>query len=97
MNKITNILYRILRHKYLWTIAIFVLIAGFIDENSMLNYLQHKQVNSELRAEMNVYKAEYDSTMIEYNRLKATPQAYETVARVNHFMKSDDEDVFVIE
>lgn len=97
MNRLPNFLHIILGHKYLWTIAIFVLIAGFLDENSVMNYLQHKQENKELRAEMEIYKHEYDSTMVEYNHLLATPDAYETVARVHHFMKSDDEDVFVIE
>lgn len=81
----------------MWTIAIFLLITGFLDENSVINYLHHKQINNELREEMAVYKHEYDSTMVEYNRLIKTPGAYEAVARIHHSMKSDDEDVFVIE
>ena len=85
------------RHKYLWSILVFVLIAGFLDENSSLRYWQLTQHNNSLREEIAQYETEYKETTEELQRLNKSPKAYEEVARVRLFMKSEDEDVYVIE
>ena len=41
------------RHKYVWTIGLFVLIVGFIDDNSYYNYFLLKKDNAELDKEDN--------------------------------------------
>lgn len=40
------------RHKYVWTIGLFVLIVGFIDDNSYYNYFLLKKDNAELDKEI---------------------------------------------
>ncbi len=85
------------QHKYIWTILVFVLIAGFIDENSLLRFSQLHSHNQSLRSEIAIYEHEYQSSMDELQRLGRSPKAYEEVARVRLFMKSDNEDVYVIE
>ena len=44
-----------------------------------------------------MYENDYKNVTAELQRLKKSPNAYEEVARVRLFMKSDDEDVYVIE
>lgn len=96
-NKINNLWQAICKHKYLWTIVLFILIAGFLDENSILKFYQLRSHNNELKAEIRQYEHQYDSCSTELQRLKASSRAYEEVARVRLLMKSEDEDVYVIE
>lgn len=95
--KISNLWRAICKHKYLWTIILFILIAGFLDENSILRFYQLRSHNNELKAEIRKYEHEYDSCSTQLQRLKSSSRAYEELARVRLLMKSDDEDVYVIE
>ncbi|MCQ2267197.1 MAG: septum formation initiator family protein [Bacteroidaceae bacterium] len=94
---INNIWQRLCQHKYLWAILLFVLIAGFIDENSLYRYFLMGQHNRQLHNEIAEYEREYNEAQSELNRLSRSPHAFEEVARVHLFMKSADEDVYVIE
>lgn len=84
-------------HKYLWTILLFVLIAGFIDENSMLVYWRLNRQNAELSTEIEKWNTEFSNTSAELKRLEQSPAAFNEVARIKLFMKSDNEDVYVVE
>lgn len=85
------------RHKYLWTLIIFILIAGFLDENSMFRYWSLNRHNGFLTSEIKQYEKEYTEASEELARLSNSQRAYEEVARVRLFMKSDNEDIFIIE
>lgn len=95
--KINNLWQAVRKHKYLWTVALFILIAGFLDENSFLKFCQLRTHNNELKAEIEQYEHQYDSCSTELQRLKTSSRAYEEVARVRLLMKSENEDVYVIE
>lgn len=94
---INDIWHKFCQHKYLWTILAFVLIAGFIDENSLYHFFRLSSHNSQLREEISAYEKEYNEARSELKRLGHSPCAFEEVARVRLFMKSEDEDVYVIE
>lgn len=96
-NKINNVWQILRNHKYLWTLLAFILIAGFLDENSFLKFYQLRKQNKAIKKELTMYENEYKNVTAELQRLKKSPNAYEEVARVRLFMKSDDEDVYVIE
>lgn len=53
------------RHKYVWTIGLFVLIVGFIDDNSYYNYFLLKKDNAELDKE--IKNTRINSTTITQN------------------------------
>ncbi|MCQ2293334.1 MAG: septum formation initiator family protein [Bacteroidaceae bacterium] len=95
--KIINFWQAVRHHKYLWTIIIFIIVAGFLDENSIWNYYHLRKHNKTLKDEIRLYEKEYKDVNAELQRLKKSPRAYEEVARVRLLMKSDDEDVYVIE
>ena len=48
------------RHKYVWTIGLFVLIVGFIDDNSYYNYFLLKKDNAELDKEIKKYEDKFN-------------------------------------
>lgn len=98
MGKKLNRFCRSLFHKkYLWTIVAFIVIAGFVDSNSLWHRYQIKMQNDALRREIASYEAQYNADTHELNDIEHNPDAVERVARVNLYMKTADEDVYVIE
>ena len=87
----------IFHRKYLWTIVIFVAIVGFLDPNSFWHRYEMHQRNETLRAEIKTYENRYNADTHELNELEHNPEAMERVARVDLFMKTANEDVYVIE
>lgn len=94
INKITAALWR---HKYLLTCFLFVLIVGFLDPNSIWQRYKLSRRNAELRAEIAQYDRRYAADKRELELLESSPSAVEEVARVRLFMKTEDEDVYVVE
>ena len=84
------------RHKYVWTIGLFVLIVGFIDDNSYYNYFLLKKDNAELDKEIKKYEDKFNHDYAKLRQLKTDPRALIKVAREDHQMKSSDEDVYYI-
>ncbi len=87
----------LLHKKYLWTILAFVAIVGFLDPNSFWHRHQICTQNDELRDEIATYRTQYNNDTRELRELERNPEAVERVARVNLYMKTADEDVYVIE
>lgn len=87
----------ILHRKYLWTIVIFVAIVGFLDPNSFWHRHEMHQRNETLREEIKNYQDKYNVDTHELNELEHNPEAVERVARVDLFMKTANEDVYVID
>lgn len=84
-------------NKYVWTLLAFVIVAGFLDENSLWRLHELRSTNHDLREEIAIYEDDYASSQDELQRLGKSPDAFEEVARVRLGMKSDDEDVYIIE
>lgn len=87
----------IIRQKYLWTIVAFIAIVGFLDANSFWHHYELKQQNDMLRTEIADYEARYAADTRALHELEHSQEAIERVARVNLYMKTEDEDVYVIE
>ncbi len=86
-----------LKHRYFWAIVIFFVLVGFLTPNSFMNRYRLHQENEALRAEIRKYEEIYERDSKELHALETSPEAVERVARVHHFMKSADEDVYIIE
>ena len=75
------------RHKYVWTIGLFVLIVGFIDDNSYYNYFLLKKDNAELDKEIKKYEDKFNHDYAKLRQLKTDPHEgtkQTTVVRVQH-------------
>ena len=73
-----------------------VIFIGFVDENSVLSHFKNKQTISELEEEIEKYDAEHRANQARIKELDKDPKAIEKIARERYFMKSDDEDIFIL-
>lgn len=97
MNKLNTLWHFIRRHKYLITLAVFALIIGFLDENSVMHRLKYYREEMRLRAEIEEYRKEYEQNTELLEELDADSGAIERVAREKYLMKKPNEDVYVFE
>lgn len=84
------------RHKYFWTILVFVAHVGFVDSNSFRARRQLAAENDATQERIDRYEAMYDRCAAELNSLRTSQTALLRVARENHRMKADGEDVYYI-
>ena len=80
----------------LWA-AGFVILVGFLDENSMVQRLQYMREERLLQSEIERYRKEYEESTARLNELAADSDAIERVAREKYLMKKPNEDIFVFE
>lgn len=84
------------RMRYLIVIVLGLVLVTFVDEYSVVRYLQLRSDISETRAEIERYASQYEHDTRQLRELRHNPRAVERVARERYFMKNDDEDVFVL-
>lgn len=84
------------RHKYGFVIVLFVLLMGVVDENSLWSRYQHRAELVELRTEILKYKGMYEHDTRYLEEMDTNPDILTEIARERYFMKTDDEDVFII-
>ena len=96
MSKLNSLWDFIARYKYFVVGAFIILIVGVLDENSFLNLCRRSERISQLRAEIENYKAQYQWADNQVRELESSPEAVEKIAREKFFMKRADEDVFFV-
>lgn len=84
------------RHKYFWTILLFAIFAGFVDENSYWRYRQLAGENQATLKEIRHYEEIFERDRARLEELRSDPHALLRVAREDHKMKSADEYVYYI-
>lgn len=82
--------------KYIVVVLIGVLVVGFLDDNSVWAHLRNKRQISELKQEIENYEGQYRRDQAKIHMLERNPKAIEKIARERYFMKTDDEDIFVL-
>lgn len=95
MGKLNTIWKTIRKYKYFFVFGIFILVVGFLDENSFWNRYQHQQEIRELRDDIRRYTEQYERDTRELNNLETDPEAIRKIARERYYMKKDCEDVYV--
>lgn len=82
--------------KYIVVCLIGVVLIGFVGSNSILGHFQNKARISELKEEIDYYEGEYRRDQNQIHQLQSNSKAMEKVARERFFMKTADEDIFVL-
>lgn len=85
------------RQRTLWLTVLFTVIVGYTDHNSIWHIVQQWRSNTELKDEIRLLDEEFDANTEQYERLKSSQEAVEEVARMTLMMKSDDEDIYIVE
>lgn len=97
MDKLITIWSFICRRKYIITVVAFAVIIGFLDENSLFRRLAYEREISQLKEEIEKYRADYEENTKRLNELNSNPDAIEQVAREKYLMKKPNEDIYVFE
>ena len=97
MDKLITIWSFICRRKYLITVVAFAVIIGFLDENSLFRRLAYEREISQLKEEIEKYRADYEENTKRLTELNSNPDAIEQVAREKYLMKKPNEDIYVFE
>lgn len=82
--------------KYIVVIALGVILVGFVDENSVWSHFSNKRRIISLENEIQHYNELYQRANIQLRQIQRNPKAIEKIARERYFMKTDDEDIFVL-
>lgn len=97
MGKKLNIVWSIIaRYKYVIVIVLGVIIVGFVDDNSFVQRVKYDLQISDLKAQIKAYDEKHAQNATALHELKRDPKTIEKIAREKYFMKTDDEDVFVL-
>ncbi|MBQ8066076.1 MAG: septum formation initiator family protein [Prevotella sp.] len=88
--------YHIPALKYIVVAVLAVILVGFVDENSVMRHMQNKQYIGELEEEIDRYTRQACRDQEQIHMLDSDPKAIEKIARERYFMKTDDEDIFVL-
>ena len=97
MSKLLTIWNYIRRHKYMITVLIFIVVIGFLDENSLIQWVKHRSEISALNSEIEKYRKQYEEDTEKLKELTSNPEALEKIAREKYLMKKPNEDVYVFE
>ena len=85
------------KHKYLITIAAFLVIIVFLDENSLIQRAKHQQEINTLNSEITKYRKQFEEDTRKLKELTSNPEAMEKIAREKYLMKKPNEDIFIFE
>ena len=97
MDKLATLWAFVCRRKYLITLVVFVVIVGFLDENSIVRRMGYANEISRLNNEIEKYRAEYEENTERLNELAVDSGAIERIAREKYLMKKPNEDIYVFE
>ena len=77
MSKLLTIWNYIRRHKYMITVLIFIVVIGFLDENSLIQRVKHRSEISALNSEIEKYRKQYEEDTEKLKELTTNPEALE--------------------
>lgn len=87
----------IFRLKYVVALAVFAAFVGFVGESSLVNRFAQQREISRLKEEIDEYNRKFAQDKKTLDALKHDPEAVKEVARGRYFMKTDNEDIFIVE
>lgn len=97
MSQKLSIVWNYLAHyKYLIVIIAGVLIVGVVDDNSIRQHIKYQLQIATLREEIGKYREQYEKDSRQLKEMRQGPDVFGKIARERYFMKSDDEDIFVL-
>lgn len=93
----TSIKHWFFKLKYVIALIVFIVAIGFVGESSIVNRIAQQQEISRLKGEIDDYNRKFEQDKKTLQALKNDPEAIKEVARSRYFMKTDNEDIFIVE
>ncbi|WP_291529747.1 FtsB family cell division protein [Bacteroides sp. UBA939] len=97
MDKLATLWSFVRKYKYMITIVLFVVIVGFLDENSIVRRMGYANEISRLNSEIEKYRKDYEENTERLKELAVDSGAIERIAREKYLMKKPNEDIYVFE
>ncbi len=91
-----KIFHFVFKYKYVFTLLVFAWLICFVGENSLVNRYGQKMEITRLKNEIDEYNRIFENDKETLNRLKNDPEAITEVARELYYMKTEDEDIYVV-
>ena len=82
--------------KYIVVTVIAIVFIGFVDKNSIWRHMRNRQHISELQDEIKRLTDQHNYNQSQIRLLGNDTKAIEKIARERYFMKTDEEDIFVL-
>ncbi|MFA5619726.1 MAG: septum formation initiator family protein [Weeksellaceae bacterium] len=89
--------YRFFLNKYLIVFVLFLVWMVFFDQNS---YFIHRDLDKEIKEltqQEKYYKEKLEQENEQILKMKTDPDALEKIAREKHYLRKENEDVFIVE
>lgn len=83
--------------KYAVALVIFLGVTAFVGESSWINRIEQKREITKLKSEIDEYNRKFAEDKKVLDALKHDDNAVKDVARSRYYMRTDDEDIFIIE
>ena len=99
MEKVKAVFHKIVKlkyKKYIITIAIGIVLVGFLGDNSVLAHRRNKQRLAQLKQEKERYLIDYQNSQKKIYLFQTDVREVERIGRERHFMKLPNEDIFVL-
>ena len=97
MGKKLNIVWGMIAHyKYVIVIVLGIVLVGFVEDKSFEQRVKYALQISDLKDQIKAYDETHAKNAEALHELKRDPKTIEKIAREKSFMKTDDEDVFVL-
>lgn len=93
----SNRWYKIFLNKYLIVGVFFLVWMIFFDQNSFFSHRELDKEINELNRDKKYYQEKLEKETIQINRMKRDSNEIERIAREKHFLKKENEDVFIVE
>ena len=89
-------IFKVLRNKYVLSIAAVSIWVVFLDKNNVFSQLELTRQHRKLEQEKTYFKDKIDANKKSLDELRTSPSSLEKFVRETYLMKKDDEDLFVI-
>lgn len=86
----------VLSNKYILTIVVFFVWLTFFDRYNMVDMLEYSSKISEMKSEVEYYKAKIKEDSTRIQELTSNNENLEKYAREQYLMKKPDEEIFIV-
>ncbi|MCQ2093602.1 MAG: septum formation initiator family protein [Bacteroidaceae bacterium] len=87
----------LLKYKYFIAFAVFAVLIGLVGDHCLVRRMAQKREISDLQSQIQSQEERYVRDKQQLDRLNSDPEAVKRVAHERYYMRSTDEDVFVME
>ena len=96
MDKFNRFITFLGNNKHRIVICVGVLIVAVIDDNSFIQRVRYELKINDLERQIEMYKSRHEADSKLLRELRNDPKTIERIARERYFMKSADEDIYVL-